>query len=94
VNVKIEKKIALDCKTRCNSTYIMLSTALPYKVVFMRASRVDRQCNTPGVRLAFWTLALHRPKHHLFIYEHRTYETCVYGMCLQHLLETYATYFC
>jgi hypothetical protein len=23
-----------------------------------------------------------------------TCETCVYGMCLQHLLETYATYFC
>ena len=43
VHVKIEKKIALDCKTRWNSTYIMLSTALPYKAVFMRASRVDRQ---------------------------------------------------
>jgi hypothetical protein len=33
-------------------------------------------CNTPGVRLAFWTLALHEPKHHLFIYEHGAYETC------------------
>lgn len=43
VNVKTEKKIALDCKTRWNSTYIMLSTALPYKAIFMRASRVDRQ---------------------------------------------------
>jgi hypothetical protein len=51
-------------------------------------------CNTLGVRLAFWTLVLHEPKPHLFIYEHGTYETCVYGMCLQHLLETYATYFC
>jgi ribosomal protein L32 len=30
-------------------------------------------CNTPGVRLAFWTLASHEPKHHLFIYEHGTY---------------------
>ena len=34
VHVKIEKKIALDCKTRWNSTYIMLSTALPYKGCF------------------------------------------------------------
>jgi hypothetical protein len=51
-------------------------------------------CNTPGIRLAFWTLALHEPKPPLFIYEHGTYETCVYGMCLQHLLETYVTYFC
>jgi hypothetical protein len=31
---------------------------------------VSRMCNTLGVRLAFWTLALHEPKHHLFIYEH------------------------
>lgn len=43
VNVKIDKKIGLDCKTRWNSTYTMLSTALPYKAVFIRASRVDRQ---------------------------------------------------
>ena len=43
VHVSIDKKIALDCKTRWNSTYTMLSTALPYKTVFMRASHVDRQ---------------------------------------------------
>jgi len=41
--VKIEQKVQLDCKTRWNSTFRMLSTALPYKVVFTRASRVDRQ---------------------------------------------------
>jgi len=40
--VKIEQKVQLDCKTRWNSTFRMLSTALPYKVVFTRASRVDR----------------------------------------------------
>ena len=43
MHVSIDKKIALDCKTRWNSTYTMLSTALPYKAVFTRASRVDRQ---------------------------------------------------
>ena len=43
MHVTIDKKIALDCKTRWNSTYTMLSTALPYKTVFMRTSHVDRQ---------------------------------------------------
>ena len=43
MHVTIDKKIALDCKTRWNSTYTMLSTTLPYKTVFMRASHVDRQ---------------------------------------------------
>ena len=37
---KYEKRIALDCRTRWNSTYIMLSTALIYQDVFERlASR-------------------------------------------------------
>ena len=31
---KYDKKIALDCKTRWNSTYLMLNTALLYKDVF------------------------------------------------------------
>ena len=43
VYVSIDKKIALDYKTWWNSTYTMLSIALPYKAVFMRASCVDRQ---------------------------------------------------
>jgi hypothetical protein len=34
MNIKYEKKIALDCKTRWNSTFLMLSTALEYKLVF------------------------------------------------------------
>jgi len=42
--VKVEAKIMiiLDCRTRWNSTFTMLSRALPYKAAFIRASRVDR----------------------------------------------------
>jgi len=43
VKVDTKIKIGLDCKTRWNSTFIMLNTALPYKPAFIRASRVDRQ---------------------------------------------------
>ena len=43
VKVDMRTKIHLDCRTRWNSTFNMLSTALPYKAVFTRASRVDRQ---------------------------------------------------
>uniref|UniRef100_A0ACD5Y415 Uncharacterized protein n=1 Tax=Avena sativa TaxID=4498 RepID=A0ACD5Y415_AVESA len=40
--VKIEKMLALDCKTRWNSTFTMLNTALPYKAVFERAKKVEK----------------------------------------------------
>jgi hypothetical protein len=36
LNIKFERRLCLDCKTRWNSTYIMLSTALEYKTVFAR----------------------------------------------------------
>ncbi|CAO2039575.1 unnamed protein product, partial [Urochloa humidicola] len=43
VKVNMPVKIQLDCRTRWNSTFNMLNIALPYKAVFIRASRVDRQ---------------------------------------------------
>jgi hypothetical protein len=42
VKVQVTTKIVLDCKTRWNSTFNMLSHALPYKSAFIRASRVDK----------------------------------------------------
>jgi hypothetical protein len=42
VKVKIDHKLGLDCKTRWNSTYKMLSIALPLKAVFNRATRVEK----------------------------------------------------
>jgi hypothetical protein len=43
IKVHMKTKINLDCKTRWNSTFNMLNIALSYKVVFIRASRVDKQ---------------------------------------------------
>jgi hypothetical protein len=43
VKINMKNKIGLDCKTRWNSTFNMLSIALPYKSVFIRASMVDKQ---------------------------------------------------
>ncbi|WVZ73452.1 hypothetical protein U9M48_021756 [Paspalum notatum var. saurae] len=40
--VKLDHKLGLDCKTRWNFTYKMLSIALPYKAVFNRAKRVEK----------------------------------------------------
>lgn len=38
LNIKFERRLVLDCKTRWNSTYTMLSTAVEYKSVFARLS--------------------------------------------------------
>jgi hypothetical protein len=44
MNIKYEKKIALDCQTRWNSTFLMLSIALEYKLVFYRGAQREKLC--------------------------------------------------
>jgi hypothetical protein len=46
MNIKYDKRIALDCKTRCNSTYLMLSTTLEYQMVFDRLVSKEKFCTT------------------------------------------------
>lgn len=41
-NIKFERRLCLQCKTRWNSTYVMLSTALEYKVVFAQLALRER----------------------------------------------------
>ena len=40
------KKLCLDCKTRCNSTYLMLSIAITYKDVFPRLKQCEKLYTT------------------------------------------------
>jgi hypothetical protein len=42
VKVSLVHKLGLDCKTRWNSTYKMLSIAIPYEPIFNRATRVEK----------------------------------------------------
>lgn len=43
ISIKETKRLVLDCKTRWNSTYLMLTTALLYKDAFVRLSKLDKQ---------------------------------------------------
>jgi hypothetical protein len=43
LKVPMSKKLQLNCKTRWNSIFTMLSIACPYKAVFERAKKVDKQ---------------------------------------------------
>ena len=41
MRVQCTKKLVLDCKTRWNSTYLILSTALIYKDVFLHLAKLE-----------------------------------------------------
>ncbi|KAL5748544.1 hypothetical protein ACOSP7_025584 [Xanthoceras sorbifolium] len=43
LNIGCRQRLVLDCKTKWNSTYLMLTIALKYKNVFSRLSARDRQ---------------------------------------------------
>ena len=45
LNIHSGKKLSLDCKTRWNSTYLMLNSALIYKDVFARLKQRESQYN-------------------------------------------------
>jgi hypothetical protein len=47
-NVELNKKLHLDCKTRWNSTYIMLNIVIPYRKVFERLGELDRNYICPS----------------------------------------------
>ena len=43
LNIPCSKKLALDCKSRWNSTYLMLQGVLPFKDAFARLRQCDLQ---------------------------------------------------
>jgi hypothetical protein len=46
-NVELVNKLQLDCKTRWNSTYIMLRIAIHYRKIFERLDELDRNYVCP-----------------------------------------------
>lgn len=46
LEIPSSKKLALDCKTRWNSTYLMIEVAVIYKDVFKRLKQRDTQYQT------------------------------------------------
>ena len=56
LNIPCSKKLALDCKTRWNSTYLMLQSVLPFKDAFARLRQHDLQYKSlPSEK--YWLLA-------------------------------------
>ncbi|KAK2641615.1 hypothetical protein Ddye_023378 [Dipteronia dyeriana] len=56
LNIGCEKRLMLDCKTRWNSTYLILSVALNYKEVFYRLNQRKSQYKT-RIAESDWELA-------------------------------------
>ena len=46
--VELGRKLQLDCKTRWNSTYIMLSIGIPYRKAFEHLGELDKNYVCPA----------------------------------------------
>lgn len=57
MNIKCQKRIARDCKTRWDSTYAMLSTALEYRKVFIYLSECEKLLTPSCPVSADWNFA-------------------------------------
>ncbi|XP_057789893.1 zinc finger BED domain-containing protein RICESLEEPER 2-like [Salvia miltiorrhiza] len=57
LNITKPKRLVLDCKTRWNSTYLMLQTALPFKDVFTKLKRLNRKLKFVPPSEHDWMLA-------------------------------------
>jgi hypothetical protein len=58
MNIKYEKRIALDCKTRWNSTYLILSTTLEYQTIFERLASKEKFCDPFQPKKDDWCFAM------------------------------------
>lgn len=47
LDIPYNKKLILDCKTRWNSTFLMLQVAIHYKEVFSRLALIEEKYDTP-----------------------------------------------
>lgn len=57
LNLSTSKRLILDCKTRWNSTFLMLQAVLPFKDVFLRLKRLNKRMKFEVPSEEDWTLA-------------------------------------
>ncbi|XP_021741913.1 zinc finger BED domain-containing protein RICESLEEPER 2-like [Chenopodium quinoa] len=56
LNVTKPKRVGLDCKTRWNSTYLMLESSLPFKEVFNKLKRLNKKLKFSVPSEDDWTM--------------------------------------
>ncbi|XP_048226847.1 zinc finger BED domain-containing protein RICESLEEPER 2-like [Ricinus communis] len=57
LNVTKTKRVGLDCKTRWNSTYLMLESSFPFKDVFNKLKRLNKRLKFSVPSDNDWTMA-------------------------------------